>query len=693
VGGSGTPADPYIIEGWEMDVQDGGASGVKIMYTTAHFVVRNCYVIGEYAAVAPGIMLIEVVNGRIENNVVLDTWAGVGLYRSHSISAIGNMAQGNRHGIKLDHSYDITVASNNVSSNGWGIGILFSYDNRILGNEIYDNGLGLEILYEGSEGNVVAHNNFTQNIDHAVDGTLLNSWDDGYPSGGNCWDDYGGVDGYSGPNQDLPGMDGIGDYPYIIDQDLEDRYPLHNPAWGCGIVWSPTGLTRHDPIHILDETDFTPENGVTGGKGTSSDPYIIDGWDINASEADGIYISCWGVAFVIRNVLVHDGGGLFVGIRLQYSDYGRLENVTLTRNKYGVYSNQAIAGIIRSRIFSNTVGGVWAHAGGVWAEDSSITSNGGTGFYSHDTAFTSAVVNSNVSSNEGTGISISWGSESHIENNTISNNGLHGVVMDGYSPSMASGNVIFQNGERGLHITMGSQYFKVENNTISHHKVGIMNEGRRNTFANNTLEFNNFGLCVGNSDDNLIYDNVLKSNGIGLRVVWSDPNIIYHNAFLNNTIQAEDNTGTNLWDNGYPIGGNFWSDYLGVDNCSGPNQDICPDPDGIGDVPYVIDIGIEDRYPLMYINGSRDVKPPIPEGRVNGPRMMGNITINRMRSIGGEGGIYTVKWLETLRSQFNDIQDLRYRPELLKCDEIEKLEISRAQNKFQCPNVLSVKRN
>jgi len=44
-----------------------------------------------------------------------------------------------------------------------------------------------------------------------------------------------------------------------------------------------------------------------------------------------------------------------------------------------------------------------------------------------------------------------------------------------------------------------------------------------------------------------------------------------------------------FWDDGYPSGGNYWSDYAGVD----------ADGDGIGDTPYVIDENNTDRYPLI----------------------------------------------------------------------------------------------
>jgi hypothetical protein len=37
------------------------------------------------------------------------------------------------------------------------------------------------------------------------------------------------IDVKSGPNQDQPRSDGIGDTPYVIDENNQDRYPLMNP--------------------------------------------------------------------------------------------------------------------------------------------------------------------------------------------------------------------------------------------------------------------------------------------------------------------------------------------------------------------------------------------------------------------------------------------------------------------------------
>jgi hypothetical protein len=41
-GGTGTVADPYIIEGWDIGAQ--GADGLILRYTTAHVILRNLFV-------------------------------------------------------------------------------------------------------------------------------------------------------------------------------------------------------------------------------------------------------------------------------------------------------------------------------------------------------------------------------------------------------------------------------------------------------------------------------------------------------------------------------------------------------------------------------------------------------------------------------------------------------------------------
>ncbi|HDL00644.1 MAG TPA: hypothetical protein ENH23_00225, partial [candidate division Zixibacteria bacterium] len=145
------------------------------------------------------------------------------------------------------------------------------------------------------------------------------------------------------------------------------------------------------------------------------------------------------------------------------------------------------------------------------------------------------------------------------------------------------------------------------------------------TIKNLTFEKNVHGIYFWNTNDSKIENVNVTSNSIGLHLFFSDNNIlannnmtlnkisgiylnssnnnqIYNNNFIDNKTQAFVYSSTsNIFDNGYPDGGNYWSDYTGVDEFSGSNQNQ-PGSDGIGDTPYTFS-GDQDRYPFMEEKG------------------------------------------------------------------------------------------
>ena len=129
-----------------------------------------------------------------------------------------------------DSNYN-TIYANNITANvRYGVQLFCSEYNTFRGNDIENNGYGV-YLDDGSGYNVFYHNNF---VDNTVQvevwmAALPNVWDNGYPSGGNYWSDYTGIDLYSGVYQNVTGNDGIGDTPYVIDGNNRDNYPLMKP--------------------------------------------------------------------------------------------------------------------------------------------------------------------------------------------------------------------------------------------------------------------------------------------------------------------------------------------------------------------------------------------------------------------------------------------------------------------------------
>jgi len=154
-----------------------------------------------------------------------------------------------------------------------------------------------------------------------------------------------------------------------------------------------------------------------------------------------------------------------------------------------------------------------------------------------------------------------------------------------------------------------------------------------------TVSSSSQGIDVSSSPDFSLTYSTIANNAIGVSFEWSPGGVIHHNTFTNNTIQAMDGgAGPNTWDDGYPSGGNYWSNYTGVDDCSGALQLLCPDPDGIGDTPFVIDGDSRDRYPLISSPG-RPAPPRLLAATLSGPALQDlNLTWRRSGDEGRANG-------------------------------------------------------
>jgi parallel beta-helix repeat protein len=107
------------------------------------------------------------------------------------------------------------------------------------------------------------------------------------------------------------------------------------------------------------------------------------------------------------------------------------------------------------------------------------------------------------------------------------------------------------------------------------------------------------GVAIVNSSACSVYGNSINDNAeYGVLLSDSSHNLFYHNNFTNNTSQVWFfGFNSNNWDDGYPTGGNFWSNQGCTDVKSGWGQNQTGS-DGICDLPFVVDSNNIDRYPL-----------------------------------------------------------------------------------------------
>jgi parallel beta-helix repeat protein len=192
-------------------------------------------------------------------------------------------------------------------------------------------------------------------------------------------------------------------------------------------------------------------------------------------------------------------------------------------------------------------------------------------------------------------------SENHI---TDSRSGM-GIWIYGAANNTVIGNNITGNlGAIAIRLDQRSEFNVVSGNNLSFnlHGVHIYSSSKYNIVSGNKIESNaDIGIGIEwLSNSNTVFENVIVGNNRGVLVgLSSSDNMFYHNTIIDNIHQVSKyDDSMNIWDDGYPSGGNYWSDYVGVDLYSGPDQDILGS-DGIGDSPYLIEVNNQDNYPLM----------------------------------------------------------------------------------------------
>ena len=201
------------------------------------------------------------------------------------------------------------------------------------------------------------------------------------------------------------------------------------------------------------------------------------------------------------------------------------------------------------------------------------------GIYLYHSIYNSISGNTIINNNHG--IRLESVTYNNITSNTVLNN-YAGIILYYSSHNSVLGNIVFDNVGHGILVAESSSN-NVSNNIISNNYLGV-------------------SLYSSGSSNNNILENSVMDNNYGLWLYWFGDKI-YHNNFIDNQIQAWDPWFPNtphIFDNGYPSGGNYWSDYIGNDIYSGPYQNETGS-DGIGDTLHTFPDfpGGQDRYPLV----------------------------------------------------------------------------------------------
>jgi len=441
-------------------------------------------------------------------------------------------------GVQLWQTNNTIIQGNHITeNNAHGIWLYKSSNNSVIGNSITNNGYGI-YLYESSN-NSVSGNNVTNNYYSGI--VLPGPSNNNSILGNNVTANY-----YHGISLSWSSNDNSVHGNNITNNE----YGIHLYGSSNNNIISGNNITENNDGGIL-LSDYSSSNTIAGNLFTNNGLYVLESY---GNFVEDNFVN--GEPLVYLEGVSHQSVGEAGQVTLVNCEHIQVKNLNLSHTTVGIQ---------------------------LWKTNNTIISG------------------NNIANCGWYGIKLDYSSNNNIQGNNITNNSFSDIYFCESSNNSISGNNITANNYFGIALYWSS-INTISGNNITNHGSGIYLWGSsNNTMLGNDITNNADGIWLGQSSNyNNITGNNITKNEYGIELEYSLNNRFSHNNFVDNTQQVFVETAgyANVWDDGYPSGGNYWSDYTGVDENSGQAQHL-PGSDGIGDNPYDIDADNIDRYPLM----------------------------------------------------------------------------------------------
>ncbi len=331
------------------------------------------------------------------------------------------------------------------------------------------------------------------------------------------------------------------------DRGLPVEYTDENEIW----IWEEFFTEKSRVLTVPDE--YATIQAAVSAADTGDTVYIRSG-EYTENLILGKSLTLQGED---RKSTIIDGAGEESVIQVAASNI-HINGLTVQNGKNGIdlitdqpFHHVTLKDLIITR--NHNFGILSRNSGGFHLIENCIFSHGG-GYAINAHQFSHSVIRNCEVFENGAGFRVGWGWYIQIIGNFVHHNRGDGIVPDSCYYSTVEKNLIYANKRAGIKLGYISSRNTIRKNIIANHQSGFQ---------------------------------------VGLEWGGYSENRFYHNDVIDNQVQVEEASpglaGFQHWDDGYPSGGNFWSDY------SGQNED----KDIVGDTPHPLLEGAKDNFPLM----------------------------------------------------------------------------------------------
>ena len=467
-------------------------------------------------------------------------------------------------GVDLEFKANAWIENNIVTSNSGGILVDFSNNNTIVNNTISGN------KYEGlalmdSHGNTVKNNTMSANQYNF--GIISSSFD-----------------------SDIDTSNLVNGKPvyYLRNQTNLDINPNTLPNIGYLALIDCTNVTIQD---------LTLQNNLNGLLLADTTNSIVKNNTFNANS-NGLEITDSANNDIEANNVTNN---YWHAVTLSNSPNNRFRSNGLINNRYGLkVSGDSLNDFTQDIDTSNTADGKQIQ---YLINRTDLAVNPST---FNDTAYLALVNCQNITAQDlelkNSELLVAFTHNSSIIENTLAN----ASMSLAYCSSIRLTRNRITDGETGISLRQCENITVAWNTALESQDWGVLLEtSSNNTMFGNDIRNNGAGVNLVDSAYNRVFENNITGNkDYGLLISDSSHNLFYHNNLINHipyqAISSSSNGqpfSDNDFDNGYPSGGNYWSNYNGTDLYSGPRQNETGS-DGVGDTRYT-SFNVGDMYPLM----------------------------------------------------------------------------------------------